>query len=160
MEKKDYLFLILAILIIIIYSFSTYYLNKKIKENSDNFKNQIDLLKSEISSFNSSIQQRITSEFSGFFRKQGVYSKTETKTFKRDVYAPQLVLKCDHSEDIILSGTCAGLPSVGGDKINIQGTYNPTNDAFPYVTDFQCVGPVYDVKGDYSIWGSIVCLRG
>jgi len=149
MEKKDYLFLIL-VLLVIIYLFSAYYLTKKIKENPE-YKDQIVQLKSEIDSLNSNLPQLM---------KQRVYSRTETKTFAKEVYAPQLILKCDSSEDIILSGTCAGLPTFGGDNVNAQGSYNPTNEIVPYVTEFQCVGPIYDVKGNYTILGSITCLKG
>lgn len=90
--------------------------------------------------------------------KNMFYAKQTSQTFSKEEYAPILVMQCDKPDDVIISGTCRGTPTVGGDLISIGELYNATNENFPYVTTFSCVGPVYDARGDYAIETNIICL--
>lgn len=87
-----------------------------------------------------------------------LYFKEKQGRFNSEEYAPNVDIRCDNN-DIVLSGTCLGLPYYGGDTITVGSQMGASNPPYTTVDWFSCNGAIYDIQGDYSVTASIVCLK-
>jgi len=87
-----------------------------------------------------------------------LYFKNKQGRFKSSEIAANVELSCDNN-DIILSGTCLGLPYAGGDTIAIGSNMGTSKPPHKLVDWFSCGGAVYNLSGDYSVNANVVCLK-